>query len=91
MSFNTFKSKATNLESNSSGLFVGAFFIPELLNENTLICQQKDDAQYLELAAGEAVSIPVIFEYYMVLLHIDLHHNLVIVIHPFHYLCLLPL
>ena len=65
MSFNTFKSKATNLESNSSGLFVGAFFIPELLNENTLICQQKDDAQYLELAAGESVSIPVIFEYYM--------------------------
>ena len=65
MSFNTFKSKATNLESNSSGLFVGAFFIPELVTENALICQQKDDAQYLELAAGESISIPVLFEYYM--------------------------
>lgn len=65
MSFDTFKTKATSLESNSDGLFVGAFLIPELITDNALVCPQKDDAQYLELASGESISIPVIFEYYM--------------------------
>ena len=65
MGFDTFKTKATNLESNSDGLFVGAFLTPELVVENALVCPQKDDAQYLELAPGESISIPVIFEYYM--------------------------
>lgn len=56
-----------NLQSNKTSendvYLTGGFFIPQLLSDKELLCN--NDQYYKQLNSGESVSIPLIFEYYL--------------------------
>lgn len=78
LNFNT-KNTTDGLSKN---MLCGGFFIPQLLSDKYLLCN--NDQYYKQLAVGESISIPLIFEYYLnsqiksvqKILHLDLKTKL---------------
>lgn len=44
----------------------GAFLIPELLSKNQIICSETKVEQYSTIEVGKSLSIPILFEYFLV-------------------------
>ena len=44
----------------------GAFFIPELIDKTQILCTTDKENQYYVLDSGKSVSIPLLFEYFLV-------------------------
>jgi len=53
------------ISKSSVNYYNGAFFIPELLNRNQVLCDNKGSSQYLMLDVGKTISIPLLFEYFL--------------------------
>ena len=47
-------------------MFDGAFLIPELISRTQILCDSKESNQYKLLDVGKMVSIPILFEYFLV-------------------------
>ena len=50
---------------SSVNYYSGAFLVPELLAINQVICDSKETNQYKLLDVGKALSIPILFEYFL--------------------------
>ena len=59
---NVLQHTATGFELND---FNGAFLIPQVINENALLCDTYGKTQYKRLESGKSFTIPIIFEYYL--------------------------
>ena len=44
----------------------GAFFIPELIDKTQILCTTNKENQYYVLDSGKSISIPLLFEYFLV-------------------------
>jgi hypothetical protein len=56
----------SSLPNPSLESYSGAFLIPELLSKNQIVCDTNNREQYITLDVGKSVSIPIIFEYFLV-------------------------
>lgn len=54
------------LSKTSLNYYSGAFFIPELLSKTQILCETKKKDQYSTLDVGKSLSIPLLFEYFLV-------------------------
>jgi len=63
ISMSSFISK---LSRNNINDYNGAFLIPELINRNQLLCDSKETNQYKLLDVGKTLSVPLLFEYFLV-------------------------
>lgn len=57
---------AKNLSKSNLSYYNGGFFIPELLSKNQILCETKNRDQYTLLEVGKSISIPLLFEYFLV-------------------------
>ena len=60
------KATISNFESNGSiksSTLCGAFFVPQLKSKDYLLCE--DENYYKEIAVGDSISIPLLFEYFI--------------------------
>ena len=55
-----------NLAKSSLNYYSGGFLIPELISKNQIICETKNRDQYTVLEVGKSISIPILFEYFLV-------------------------
>jgi hypothetical protein len=55
-----------NLSKSNLNYYNGAFLVPELLSKNQIICSEKNKNQYEVLEVGKSLSIPLLFEYFLV-------------------------
>jgi len=55
-----------NLSKSNLNYYNGAFLVPELLSKNQIICSSKNRNQYEVLEVGKSLSIPLLFEYFLV-------------------------
>lgn len=51
---------------SSVNYYNGAFLIPELVAINQIICDSKETNQYKLLDVGKSLSIPILFEYFLI-------------------------
>lgn len=54
-----------NLNRTSLNYYSGAFLIPELLSKSQILCDTKGKEQYKTLDVGKSISIPILFEYFL--------------------------
>lgn len=58
------KATITNFDNNiSTSSLCGAFFVPQLKNKDYLLCE--DENYYKEIAIGDSITIPLLFEYFI--------------------------
>ena len=55
-----------NLSRSSLNYYNGAFLIPEILSTTQLLCDSKGKEQYRTLDVGKSISVPLLFEYFLV-------------------------
>ena len=58
-----FLSNESKSKSITQDALCGAFFIPQLLSKDYLLCE--DEKYYKEIPVGDSISIPLLFEYFM--------------------------
>ena len=55
-----------NLSKSNLSYYNGGFLIPEIISKNQILCSEKNRDQYTLLEVGKSISIPILFEYFLV-------------------------
>ena len=63
MSITEFISKSSHANKK---YYSGAFLIPELISKTQILCDTKESNQYKLLDVGKTISVPILFEYFLV-------------------------